>query len=199
MFFHQIGEVVEIARALPDLNVVLWYCGGPLGTALMSAVIKRSSLNGGPTWPIWQRARNVSVKLGGMLMRLATYDYLNVETPVSSEALEVCLRPYVLGCIDLFGADRCMFESNFPVEKMVTGYEVLWNAFKRITCEAAVDEACALQRHCQARLPPLLTPSLRLTPTSSMRLPGLMPRPTATGRLRVLPLPIALSGTWRSH
>jgi predicted TIM-barrel fold metal-dependent hydrolase len=43
-------------------------------------------------------------------------------------------------CIELFGANRCMFESNFPVEKVGTGYAVLWNAFKRIAAGASPDE-----------------------------------------------------------
>ena len=87
---------------------------------------------------------NVTVKLGGTLMRLASHDYLNVQVPEPSETLAMCLRPYILPCIDLFGANRCMFESNFPVEKMVTGYAVLWNAFKRITAEAPPSEKRAL-------------------------------------------------------
>jgi predicted TIM-barrel fold metal-dependent hydrolase len=47
-------------------------------------------------------------------------------------------------CIELFGADRCMFESNFPVEKVGTGSAVLWNAFKRIAAGASADEKRAL-------------------------------------------------------
>ena len=72
------------------------------------------------------------------------FGYLNVDVPLSSKALAECLRPYVSRCIELFGAERCMFESNYPVEKMVTGYAVLWNAFKRITASATPAEKQSL-------------------------------------------------------
>ena len=47
-------------------------------------------------------------------------------------------------CVELFGVDRCMFESNFPVDKGMFGYRVLWNAFKRLTSAMSVDEKAAL-------------------------------------------------------
>jgi predicted TIM-barrel fold metal-dependent hydrolase len=87
---------------------------------------------------------NVVVKLGGMLMRLAAFDYLALPAPPSSTELAAHWRPYMRTCIELFGADRCMFESNFPVEKMGTGYAALWNAFKRIAEGASPSEKQAL-------------------------------------------------------
>jgi L-fuconolactonase len=53
-------------------------------------------------------------------------------------------RPYVETCIELFGATRCMFESNFPVDKGLTGYGLLWNAFKRLTAGCSAEEKSAL-------------------------------------------------------
>jgi predicted TIM-barrel fold metal-dependent hydrolase len=87
---------------------------------------------------------NVVVKLGGMMRRLAAFDYGTAPAPPSSEELAGYWRPYMTTCIELFGADRCMFESNFPVEKVGTGYAVLWNAFKRISAGASADEKLAL-------------------------------------------------------
>ena len=144
VFFHQLDEVAQIAQAFPELNIVVGHCGGPLGYG--PYVGRREEVLA--TWRTNMAALakypNISVKLGGVLMRLATYDYLNVEVPLSSEALAGCLRPHITGCIELFGAERCMFESNFPVEKMVTGYAVLWNAFKRITADATLTEKLSL-------------------------------------------------------
>ena len=65
---------------------------------------------------------NVTMKLGGMMMRAALYDYGAAERPISSEELAVLWRPYMETCIELFGPTRCMFESNFPVEKMGIGW-----------------------------------------------------------------------------
>lgn len=53
-------------------------------------------------------------------------------------------RPYVETCIELFGAERCMFESNYPVDKMGIGYAALWNAFKRIAAGTSHEEKRAL-------------------------------------------------------
>jgi predicted TIM-barrel fold metal-dependent hydrolase len=87
---------------------------------------------------------NVVVKLGGMINRGAAYDFHSVSAPPSSEVLAEVWRPCVETCIELFGLSRCMFESNFPVDKMGIGYQALWNAFKRIVSGASPDEKRAL-------------------------------------------------------
>jgi predicted TIM-barrel fold metal-dependent hydrolase len=84
------------------------------------------------------------MKLGGMMMRRAAYDYRVEPAPPSSATLAALWRPYIETCIERFGADRCMFESNFPVEKMGIGWMALWNAFKRIAAGASPDEKRAL-------------------------------------------------------
>ena len=79
-----------------------------------------------------------------MMRRLAAFDYGTAPAPPSSEQLAGYWRPYMATCIEVFGADRRMFESNFPVEKVGTGYVALWNAFKRIAASASSDEKRAL-------------------------------------------------------
>ena len=78
------------------------------------------------------------------MMRLAAYDYGALPTPPSSEDLADYWRPYIQPCIELFGPERCMVESNFPVEKMGIGYAALWNAFKRIAAGASAEEKSAI-------------------------------------------------------
>lgn len=73
-------------------------------------------------------------------------------TPPSSTDLAVAWRPYVEACIDAFGAERCMMESNFPPDKQTCGYGVLWNAFKRITANCSAAEKAALYRGTAARV-----------------------------------------------
>jgi predicted TIM-barrel fold metal-dependent hydrolase len=87
---------------------------------------------------------NVVMKLGGMTMRLAAYDYRTESVPPTSATMAEHWRPYMEACIELFGARRCMFESNFPVEKMGISWVPLWNAFKRITAGASAEEKGAL-------------------------------------------------------
>jgi L-fuconolactonase len=84
------------------------------------------------------------MKLGGMMMRLAAYDYGALPKPPTSAELADYWRPYIETCIERFGADRCLFESNFPVEKMGIGWVGLWNAFKRLTAKASGDEKRAM-------------------------------------------------------
>ena len=85
------------------------------------------------------------MKLGGMMMRLAAYDYLTAAARRRPRpSWPHYWRPYIETCIELFGAKRCMFESNFPVEKMGIGYAALWNAFKRIAAGASADEKLAI-------------------------------------------------------
>jgi predicted TIM-barrel fold metal-dependent hydrolase len=79
-----------------------------------------------------------------MMMRAALFDYKGAERPVSSEELAALWRPYIEFCIEKFGPRRCMFESNYPVEKMGIGWVPLWNAFKRIAAGASVEEKRAL-------------------------------------------------------
>jgi len=67
-----------------------------------------------------------------MLNRGAALNFRELPAPPNSAAWSAAWRPYVEPCIELFGAERCNFESNFPVDKMGTGYATLWNAFKRI-------------------------------------------------------------------
>lgn len=143
VFFHQLPDVEALARSHPGLNLVLQHCGGLLGYAQWAG--RRDEV-----FDIWRtnlaavaRCPNVSIKLGGLLGRLAAYDYMNTERPEPSEALAKVLRPYVLHCIELFGPERCMFESNYPVDAAVTGYAALWNTYKRITAELSPAEKLA--------------------------------------------------------
>ena len=79
-----------------------------------------------------------------MMMRLAAYDYGALDAPPDSAALAGHWRRWIETCIELFGAERCLFESNFPVEKMGIGYAALFNALKRIAAGASATEKTAL-------------------------------------------------------
>lgn len=143
-FHTQLADVIEVARAFPGLNIIMGHAGGVLGYGPYRN--KRDEIFASWKDSMNELAKhsNVVVKLGGMLMRLAAFDYLALPAPPSSTELAAYWRPYIETCIELFGANRCMFESNFPVEKMGTGYATLWNAFKRIAEGASDSEKQAL-------------------------------------------------------
>jgi predicted TIM-barrel fold metal-dependent hydrolase len=83
---------------------------------------------------------NVTVKLGGLGMRIGMFDHYARATPPTSAEIAQAWKPWVDTSIELFGANRCMFESNFPVDKVSSGYAVLWNAFKRMAAGASASE-----------------------------------------------------------
>jgi predicted TIM-barrel fold metal-dependent hydrolase len=140
LYHPQLGDVVDLARAFPAAPIVMGHVGGVLGYGPYAGKKDEVFANWKRSMTDLARCPNVVVKLGGQMRRLAAFDYSAAATPPTSEQLAGYWRPYMETCIDLFGARRCMFESNFPVEKVGTGYAVLWNAFKRIASGASVDE-----------------------------------------------------------
>jgi len=87
---------------------------------------------------------NVVVKLGGIAMRLGGFDFIDRDLPPTSEELADAWKPYVEVCIEAFGPDRAMFESNFPPDKAGASYRVLWNAFKRMVAGYSESEKADL-------------------------------------------------------
>ena len=143
-YHPQLADVIDLARAFPAANIIMCHVGGPLGYGPYAG--KKDEVFASWKASITELAKceNVSMKLGGMINRLAAYDYRARLAPVSSAELADYWRPYMETCIELFGPNRCMFESNFPVEKMGIGWATLWNAFKRIASGASVEEKTAL-------------------------------------------------------
>ena len=144
VFHPQLADAVDLARAFPDANIIVGHLGGPLGYGPYTG--KRDEVFAAWKAGITELAGcpNVTMKLGGMMMRLAAFDYGAAPAPPSSAQLADYWRPYIEPCIERFGARRCMFESNFPVDKMGIGYGPLWNALKRLAAGAAADEKLAL-------------------------------------------------------
>ena len=144
LFHPQIGELTDLARALPDTKIVLDHCGGPIGIG--SYANRRDEI-----FPVWKasiqeiaRCPNVVVKLGGLAMRLLGYDFHERPMPPSSEEAAAAWRPYIETCVEAFGPERSMFESNFPPDKGQCSYQVIFNAFKRIAAQYSEAEKTAL-------------------------------------------------------
>jgi len=143
-FHPQLRDVVDLARAFPATNIVMGHCGGPLGYGAYAGRRDEVFANWQASVTELAKCQNVTMKLGGMMMRLAATDYMAQERPPTSEELATLWRPYIHTCIELFGPARCMFESNFPVEKMGIGGAALFNAFKRLCAGATADERRAM-------------------------------------------------------
>jgi len=143
-YHPQLGEVAALARAVPEATIVMCHVGGVLGYGAYANRKDDILANWRASMAELAACSNVSVKLGGMLNRGAALDFRDRPAPPNSTEWAAAWRPYVETCIELFGAGRCNFESNFPVDKMGTGYATLWNAFKRITAGCSADEKAAL-------------------------------------------------------
>lgn len=151
-FHPQLPDVVDLLRKFPEANVILNHVGGLLGIPPHDG--KREEV-----FAIWRahmkalaQFPNLTVKVGGLGMLYCGWDFHLRDMPPASDELAAAWRPYVETCIELFGADRCMMESNFPVDKQSCGYGVLWNALKRITQGCSAAEKAALYRDTAARV-----------------------------------------------
>jgi predicted TIM-barrel fold metal-dependent hydrolase len=144
MFHPQISDLADLARAFPDTKIVLDHCGGPVGLGVYAN--RREEIFKGWKASIAEVAKcpNVSVKLGGLAMRLLGYDFHERPKPPSSEEAAAAWRPYIETCIEAFGPARAMFESNFPPDKGQCSYQVIFNAFKRIAAPYSEAEKTAL-------------------------------------------------------
>jgi len=152
LYFHQLPDLIELARAVPQTTMVLNHVGGPVCVGPYAG--RRQEL-----FEIWRghmralaECGNVHVKLGGLGMLHFGFDFHLRDVPPSSEDLAAAWQPYMETAIGAFGVERAMFESNFPVDKQSCSYGSLWNAFKRISGGASQGEKAALFSDNAARL-----------------------------------------------
>ncbi|MEA2728553.1 MAG: L-fuconolactonase [Acetobacteraceae bacterium] len=143
-FHPQMPDIVDLAKAFPNSNIIVGHCGGPLGYGRYAGKHDAVFADWKKSVSELAKCQNVTMKLGGMMMRLAALDYMGLEAPPSSEQLAAHWRPYVETCIELFGTDRCIAERNFPVEKMGIGFAALFNALKRLAAGCSADEKAAI-------------------------------------------------------
>ena len=148
----QLDELLDLARAFPNTPVILDHVGTPLGIASYQG-------RRGERFPVWRdnirklaALPNVSVKLGGLAMAFCNFPSF-LQTPAASSAqLANEWKPYIETCIENFGVNRCMFESNFPVDMGSCSYPVLWNAFKVLAKNYSAAEKTALFSATAARV-----------------------------------------------
>jgi predicted TIM-barrel fold metal-dependent hydrolase len=143
-YHTQIAEVTDLARAFPDTTIILDHFGGPLGTGPYAGKANEVFETWKPLIRELATCENVFAKLGGINMDVNGFAWHEKPNPPSSAALADATRRYYDYAIEAFGANRCMFESNFPVDKLSCSYQVVWNTFKRITSGATATEKAAL-------------------------------------------------------
>ncbi|MBI2887388.1 MAG: amidohydrolase family protein [Chloroflexi bacterium] len=144
LFFPQLPELADFAKAIPDLTIILNHIGGLLRVGPYASrdhevlAAWRSGIAAVAECP------NVYVKLGGIGMPRTGFDWHARTRPIGSEELAESMAPLMTYCIEQFGPHRSMFESNFPVDKVSYSYNVLYNAFKRLSKGYSASERAAL-------------------------------------------------------
>ncbi len=143
-YHHQMRDFIDLARAVPETVLVLDHLGTPLGRGRFAG--RRDEI-----FDVWKQdmvdlaaCDNVRLKLGGLNMPDNGWGWHERGTPPSSDELMACQAKWYIHALDLFGAGRCMFESNFPVDRASVSYTVLWNFFKKIASGASEAEKAAL-------------------------------------------------------
>ena len=139
-FFHQNQEFLALARAVPETTMILDHFGTPLGVGAYAG--RKDEI-----FEQWKEdiaeiaeCANVHAKLGGLAMPDNGFGWDKNDNPPSSDEFQEAQHPYYLHAIECFGPDRCMFESNFPVDRLSVSYQVLWNGLKKIVTDFSEDE-----------------------------------------------------------
>jgi predicted TIM-barrel fold metal-dependent hydrolase len=152
LYFRQLPELADFAKAVPDLTIILNHVGGLLREGVYA---NRDD----EILPIWRsgiaavaECPNVVIKLGGMGMPSVGFDWHTRNQPIGSEELAESMAPYMNYCIEQFGPERSMFESNFPVDKVSFSYNVMYNAFKRLSKDYTVTERASMFHDTAARV-----------------------------------------------
>lgn len=133
IYHHQLLELISLVDKFPEINFVLNHLGGLIG-------IDTFRVNRADTLAIWKlhlqylaERPNVFIKVGGMGMPVFGFGFEHQVHPATSQQMAAAWRPLIETCISVFGTNRCMFESNFPVDRQSAGYTEVWNAFKAVT------------------------------------------------------------------
>jgi len=152
LYFRQLTELADFAKAVPDLTIILNHVGGLIREGIYA---NRDD----EILPIWRSGiaavaacPNVVIKLGGMGMPANGFDWHTRTQPIGSEELAESMAPFMNYCIEQFGPERSMFESNFPVDKVSFSYNIMYNAFKRLSKDYSATERAAMFHDTAARV-----------------------------------------------
>jgi len=152
IYHPQLPDVIGLASAFPSVPLVLDHVGGLLAVGPYQGRRADAIREWLPSLRLLAQCPNVSVKLGGLGTTVFGFDFSLQPAPPTSRTLAEAWRPVFEPVIELFGPERCMFESNYPVDRAAAGYGVLWNAFKRLTVGAGKEHRAMLFHDTAARV-----------------------------------------------
>ncbi|MGQ9426069.1 amidohydrolase family protein [Gilvimarinus sp. F26214L] len=143
-YHHQNRDFLKLAQAVPDTLIVLDHFGTPLGVGPYANRKEEIYRQWRDDIAAIARCENVVAKLGGLAMPDNGFGWNLRDRPPTSDEFVEAQKRYYLHTIDCFGPERCMFESNFPVDKWSLSYHVVWNGFKKMVADFSADEKSQL-------------------------------------------------------
>ena len=152
IYHTQLNEMEKIARTLPDLTIILNHVGGPIHLGEYEGKQALTHREWRSAMMRLAKIPNINVKLGGLGMAVNGAKFHENNNPPNSTQLSNIWKPWIYETLDMFGFDRCMFESNFPVDKGSCSYGVLWNAFKILAKDMSEDEKNKLFKQNASRI-----------------------------------------------
>ena len=152
LYHPQLSELIDLARTFPETSIVLNHLGAPLGAGPYSTRRPQVFQEWRKSIRELARCENVFIKLGGSAMHMFGFEWEQRPLPPTSDELIAATRHFYLEAIDSFSPARCMFESNFPVDKERCSAVVLWNSFKKIAAGSTAEETADLFMNTAARV-----------------------------------------------
>lgn len=152
MFHHQLADLADTAKAFPDLTIILDHFGGPISPTATAAARAEVFADWRKTLKLVADRPNVMLKLGGLGMPAFGFGLSHMRPRPGWQAVVPLWRPYVEYAIEVFGTKRCMFESNYPVDRASLDYKSLWNVYKTITIEYSSQEKSDLYYNNAAKI-----------------------------------------------
>ncbi|WP_327752268.1 amidohydrolase family protein (plasmid) [Sphingobium sp. SJ10-10] len=147
-----LDDIVDLARAFPETSIILNHLAGPIGVGRFRD--KRAEV-----FTDWRakiealaQCENVSIKLSGVGAEVPGFGWFRTGVMPGSEAIGAAIEPYIVAAVDAFSPYRCMFGSNFPVDRMSFPYGTMWNAFKRVASRYTPAEQGALMSGSAVRI-----------------------------------------------
>ncbi|MGD9892634.1 MAG: amidohydrolase [Dehalococcoidia bacterium] len=144
LYHPQLPELADLARSFPDTTIILNHLGGPIGVGPYQGKRDEVLTQWKPDIAAVAACPNVVLKVGGIQMVVNGYGWHERERPPTSDELLAANRDWYLYAIEQFGPQRCMFESNFPVDRLSCSYTALWNQFKKLSRGFSAEERTAM-------------------------------------------------------
>ncbi|KCZ58143.1 amidohydrolase family protein [Hyphomonas chukchiensis] len=143
-YHHQILDFADLAAAVPGTTMILDHFGTPLGVGPYEGKREANFAKWKDDIAAVAENRNVFAKIGGLAMPDNGFGWNTRATPPTSDEFVEAQAPYYHHAIKCFGPERCMFESNFPVDRLSISYRTLWNGLKKIAADYAEAEQVAM-------------------------------------------------------